>query len=115
MKYAKQRRVRVQVIEWPGGEPDTLKIDMLPATLRKIERGALKSIPIPVVDTVSTATVLSWGAIATVQAGTGRTKVLIGPAYFNAAGSHLRVFPDEPGTRANSKSFRAKLGFVKLC
>jgi hypothetical protein len=114
LNYAKKLRARVQVIEWPGGEPDTLTIDVVPAILRKIERNAAKRLSIPSSMTVGEATSLPWGTIATVQAGRERVKVLIGPAYFNAAGSHLRVFPDEPATRANAKSFRMELGYSQL-
>jgi hypothetical protein len=114
LKYAKKQGTRVQVVEWPGGDPDTLAIDVSPATFRRIARGAQNSIPIPSSMTMGAATTLPWGTIATVQAGTERTKVLMGPACFNAAGSHLRVFSDEPGTRANSKSFRAELGYSML-
>jgi hypothetical protein len=114
LKYAKTQKARIQVLEWPGGEPGTLTIDVLPGTLRKIERDALKSISIPSSLTLGSAAALPWGTIGTVQAGTERAKVLVGPAFFNAAGSHLRLFPDEPGTRANSKAFRKGLGFSKL-
>jgi hypothetical protein len=47
LKYAKQGKSPVRVIEWPGGEPSTLTIDVLPPTLRAIVRGAKKSLPIP--------------------------------------------------------------------
>jgi hypothetical protein len=114
LKYAKEAKAPIRVIEWPGGEPDSATIDVSPATLRKIGRDAVKSLPIPLWMTVGDATALPWGTIATMQAGTSRARVLIGPASFNAAGSHLRVFPDEAGTRANSKVFRAEFGYSKL-
>jgi hypothetical protein len=114
LKYAKEAKAPVQVIEWPGGEPGTLSMDVLPATLRRIERNAVTSLPIPPSMTICAATSLPWGTIATVRAGAEQAKVLIGPAQFNAAGSHLRVFPDQAGTRANSKAFRSKFGYSKL-
>jgi hypothetical protein len=114
LKYAKEAKAPIQVVEWPGGEPGTLTMDVLPATLRKIERSDLNSLSIPSSMTVGDATVLPWGTIATMQAGTERAKVLIGPASFNAVGSHLRVFPDQAGTRANSKAFRTEFGYSRL-
>jgi hypothetical protein len=41
-------------------------------------------------------------------------KVLVRLASFNAAGSYLRVFPDEMGSQVNSKAFRKELGFTGL-
>ena len=113
LKYAKEQNAAVQVVEWPGGEPGTLTIDVPQATLRKIERGA-KSLPIPSSMTVGAAVSLPWGSIATLQAGAESTTVLMGPAQFNAAGSHLRVFPDEPATLADASTFRSKFGYSRL-
>lgn len=114
LKYAKELKAQVSVIEWPGGEPDTLTMDVLPATLRQIERGTRKSIPIPSCITVAAAAALPWGTLATMRAGAETAKVLIGPAAFNAAGPHLRVFSDEAPTQAGSKEFRASNGFSRL-
>jgi hypothetical protein len=114
LKYAKERKAQVTVIEWPGGEPGRLTIEVLPAALRQFQRGEKKGIPIPSSISVGDAAALPWGTIATMQAGEEQMKVLVGPASFNAAGSHLRVFPDESGTRAASRAFRADLGFSAL-
>jgi hypothetical protein len=114
LKYAKEQKAPVTVIEWPGGEPGALTIELAPATLRRIKRDTLKSLPIPSSMGLSVATLLPWGTIATLQAGSERAKVLMGPAQFNSAGSHLRVFPDKAGTRAKSKAFRAEFGYSKL-
>src|ERR1700722_16865662 len=40
LKYAKERKAQVSVIEWPGGEPSTLTIEVSPAALRQFQRGA---------------------------------------------------------------------------
>jgi hypothetical protein len=114
LKEARAQKERVTVIEWPGGEPGAVTIDVLPATLRQIERGMNKSIPIPPTMTWGDAAALPWGTIATVRAGKEHVKVLVGPASFNAAGTHLRVFSEEPGTRVNARSFRSELGFSRL-
>jgi hypothetical protein len=63
---------------------------------------------------IGDAVALPWGTMATMQAGEEQANVLVGPASFNAAGSHLRVFPEESGTRANSKAFRSAHGFARL-
>lgn len=115
LKYAKGRKARVTVIEWPGEEPGAaLTLDVSPAALRQIEREEKKSIAIPSSMAIGDAAALPWGTIATMQAGEEHTKVLLGPAAFNAAGAHLRVFPEKPGTRANSKAFRTGYGFARL-
>jgi hypothetical protein len=114
LKYAKERNAQVTVIEWPGEEPGTLTIEVPPATLRQFERRKRRSTPIPPAMAVGDAAALPWGTIATMHAGAEQAKVLVGPASFNAAGSHLRVFPEEAGTRANSKAFRTEYGFARL-
>lgn len=114
LTYAKAQKARVEVVEWPGGQAGTFTIDVSPATLRKIDRDAVKSLSIPASMTLSAAALLPWGTIGTLQAGTEKAKVLMGPAFFNAAGSHLRIFPDEAGTRANSNSFRKQRGYAKI-
>jgi len=114
LKCAREQPAKVTVIEWPGEEPGTLTIDVSPATLRQVERQQTKSIAIPASMALGAAAALPWGTVATLQAGEDQMKVLVGPASFNAAGSHLRVFPDEPGTRANSKAFRSGLGYSRL-
>jgi hypothetical protein len=64
--------------------------------------------------TVAAAALLPWGTVATLQAAAKRTKVLLGPAQFNAAGLHLRVIPEESATHANAKEFRAKFGYSPM-
>jgi len=113
LHYAKARRERVEIIEWPGGEPGTLTIDVLPSTLRKIERGDIKSTGIPSSMTKLDAVALPWGTTATMRAGADQVSVLVGPAQFNAAGAHLRIIRNESGSRAGSKAFRRKFGYFK--
>jgi hypothetical protein len=115
LKYSKQGRAKVTVIEWPGEEPGAaLTMEVSPAQLGQFERKEKRSIPIPPSMAVGAAAALPWGTIAAMQAGEEQVKVLVGPSSFNAAGSHLRVFPEESGTRANSKAFRAAYGFARL-
>jgi hypothetical protein len=115
LKHAKERKAQITVIEWPGEEPAAvLTLNASPATLRQIEREQKKSIPIPSSMAVGKAAALPWGTIACVRAGNEHANVLVGPASFNAAGAHLRVFPAESGTRANSRAFRKSFGFSSL-
>lgn len=114
LQCAKRRKARVTVIEWPGGEPGAIAIDVLPATLRQFMRAQKRSLPIPSTMTLGAAAALPWGTIATMQAGDEQLKVLVGPASFTAGGSQLRVFPEEPGTTANSEAFRTGRGFSSL-
>jgi hypothetical protein len=115
LRHAKERKTQITVIEWPGEEPAAvLTLDASPATLRQIERGQKKSIPILSSMAVGQAAALPWGTIACVRAGNEHANVLVGPASFNAAGARLRVFPDDSGNRANSRAFRKSFGFSSL-
>jgi hypothetical protein len=114
LRYARARQTRISVIEWPGGDAGALTLDVSPASLRKIERKALKSLPIPPSMTLAEATSLPWGTIATLQAGESRLFRLIGPARFDAAGAHIQLFPEEPGTAKNSRAFRTALAVREM-
>ena len=43
LKAAKKTGVQVEVIEWPGGEPEHAEIDVPPATFKALERGRVRS------------------------------------------------------------------------
>lgn len=111
LRHAKERGERVEIVEWPGGEPGTLTIDVSPGTLRKIERGDTKGTAVPWSLTQLDAVALPWGTIATMRAGTSQSNVLLGPVMFNVAGANLRIIRDEPSTHSGSNAFRRKFGY----
>jgi hypothetical protein len=112
LKQAAARRIKILVQEWPGGEPDDeLTLDVPLTTLKQVQREQRRTLPIPASMTAAETAALPWGTIAHLRAGTEVVNVLAGPPAFTAAGARLRIFPDEPGTRVNSKSFRAELGY----
>jgi hypothetical protein len=113
LQYAKHRKEPVEIIEWPGGEPKTYTIDVLPGAFRKIAQGHAKSIAIPSSVTLHDAVAMPWGSIATLRAGPDNVSMLIGPARFSAKGAHLRLLPDEPGTADGARAFREQFGYSR--
>jgi len=111
LKEAQSRRTKIRIEEWPGGEPDTITVEVPRSTLTKVQRQTQRSLPIPDSMTLDAAASLPWGSIATLNCGTQQEKILAGPASFNAAGAHLRLFSDRRGTRAAARAFREELGY----
>jgi hypothetical protein len=90
LKAAKKAGVQVEVIEWPGGEPDRAEIDVPPTTFKALGRGRV-TIPLDKPDS-SRLRCLSWGSIVTVRAGEQEMRVVTGPASWQDGQWLLPVF-----------------------
>jgi len=114
VKRAKARGVDATVVEWPGGEPSQIDIDVPIATFRSVARGGQTTLPLPASLTVGAATALAWGTIATLHAGAERATILVGPAQFDGRGSHLKILPVDTASNASAKKFRAENGYTPI-
>jgi hypothetical protein len=114
VKRAKARGLDVTVIEWPGGEPSQIDIDVPAATIRSVARGGQTSLPLPQSMTVGAATALAWGTMATLHAGAESTTILVGPAHFDGRGSHLKILAVDSASNASAQKFRAKNGYTPI-
>jgi hypothetical protein len=79
LKAARGAGVQVEVIEWPGGEPEHVEIDAAPATFKALERGR-GTIPLEEKSRSAKLRCLPWGSIVTVRAGDQEMRVITGPA-----------------------------------
>jgi hypothetical protein len=111
IECAKARKLDVTVIEWPGGEPSSIAIDVPLATLRKVGRGNQTTLPLPTSMTIGAAAALPWGTKAELRAGAERRTILIGPAHFDAHGSHFNIVQVEDVGDDCPKVFRAQFGY----
>jgi hypothetical protein len=111
IQRAKARNLDVTVIEWPGGEPSTIAIDVPLATLRKIKRGNQTTLLLPTSMTVGAAAALPWCTIADLRAGAERRMVLVGPAHFDVHGSHLKILQVDAVSEDSANEYRAKYGY----
>jgi hypothetical protein len=90
---ARRRRTAVQVVEWPGGEPGLLDLEVPPALARALARGSRKSIPLGREASHALHAGLAWGTIARVQHAGGELLLPVGPARYGAGEWYLPVLP----------------------
>ena len=83
LKNDNKRKINLEVVEWPGGNPGELKIEVSQTDFYKIKQGQ-KSIPINKLKDLATFAGLAWGTIATVKSGDDNYKVIIGPVKFQS-------------------------------
>ena len=80
----------IEVVEWPGGEPRTIELEVPPAIAKKVQQGA-RSIPlgeeIPKTDLAS----LAWGSIVRVRSGAEEIPVVVGPPMYRPQGWCLPI------------------------
>ncbi|CAN5197791.1 hypothetical protein BH09MYX1_BH09MYX1_51630 [soil metagenome] len=109
VRAAKARDLRTTVVEWPGGEPGRMTIEVTTSALKKLRQGA-KTLPSPAGLSLGAACSVAWGTTATVHAGTDGSMFRIGPARFAKSGAYLPVIDgpvdDESRERAARESWR---------
>jgi hypothetical protein len=108
-KASKRREAHVRLIEWPGGAPTTIRIDVPPKTLGSIAKGSL-SLAVPDGMPLAAAASLPWGTQAMLRAADQEIAVLLGPAQFSQRGSHLKVLAVNPGSD-DGEAFRRNYGY----
>jgi hypothetical protein len=114
VKCAKACGVDATAIEWPGGEPSQIEIDVPVAVFRSIARGSQTTLPLPASMTVGAATALAWGTIATLRAGAEHAAILVGPAQFDGRGSHLKILPVDAVSNASAQKYRTENGYAPM-
>ncbi len=96
---AKKRGVPVKIVEWPGGEPSQIDLDVTPQMFAAVRKGRMT---VPLGDGPDLAKVggLPWGSIATLQASGEKLHRIVGHAISQTTGWALPVFPffPDPGT-----------------
>jgi hypothetical protein len=76
-KAARKRGVPVEIVEWPGGRPGFINLDVTPEVLAAIKRGRVS---IPLDDpTLGSLAGLPWCSIATLWSGHEEIHRLVGP------------------------------------
>jgi len=89
---AGRRKLNVEIIEWPGGEPVSLRLEVSPDVFNKLARGG-KTIPLPPSADLAIFAGLPWYCNVNVQCGPHELDTLCAPAAYSAkAGWHLKVF-----------------------
>lgn len=106
---ATTRGLDASVVEWPGGEPCSLSMRLLPQLFSSVRRGAHRTLPLPSGMSAGAAASLPWASLATLQSAEASVSMLVGPATFSGRGAHLPLFPGVPVDGA--VSFREQKGY----
>lgn len=91
LKTAKKSGVHVEIIEWPGGEPEHAEIDVPSESYKALERGRV-TIPLEKKSGSPKFRCLPWGSTVTVRAGEKEMRVISGPASWQHGQWLLPVF-----------------------
>jgi len=78
---ARQRR-RIEIVEWPGGEPTYTTLQVTPEILKKVD-GGRKSVPFRKRVDLKEFAGLPWGSVVTLQAGKQNLPIISGPAKYH--------------------------------
>jgi hypothetical protein len=84
LDVARQRGENVEVVEWPGGEPEGLKIEVGTAEFRSVTAGA-KSVRLANPGDLGRYGAVPWGSLLTIRSESGMVQTLTGPARHSSS------------------------------
>jgi hypothetical protein len=99
-KEVGKRGSKVEIIEWPGGEPTSLEF-LVPDTLLKQARSGRRSLPLSEPVDMATFAALPWYSCVKLKSDQDSLQFLSGPAIFSRGRWHLPCLTsilDEPLT-----------------
>lgn len=94
---ARKRGRDVAVVEWPGGMPATLEIEVTPAVFKSVKQGRA-TVPLGRPESLAPVAGLPWGSAVTLRAGESTLRIVSGPARCQPKGWVLPVFTVEATT-----------------
>jgi hypothetical protein len=84
LEAAQERGVPIEVVEWPGGEPQLLDVELPPDVARKLLHGG-RPIPFGLSTPPARFASLPWGSIIRVRSAIGDFGAAVGPARYGRA------------------------------
>jgi len=91
LNVARKRNIAVELIEWPGGKPGHIDLDVSPADFRSIANGRM-TIPLGKRPNLLEYSAVAWGTTATICCNGDQIHRLVGPAVFERGDWALPVF-----------------------
>ena len=121
LKCAHERNLAVQVVEWPGGNPQTIDVRVSDEDFKKLGKNQ-KSIPLANPKPLAKFAGLPWGSMARVHTLDNEMLILTGPAKcWKNDNWYLPVMSKTDTANCNSiklkrkaKTLRRKFGFEPL-
>jgi hypothetical protein len=81
LKAAKRHGINLEVVEWPGGEPQEIRERVPEHVFRKMEKGVMM-FPLPGEPDLVKYGGLPWGSVVEVTGGSDRLSFISGPAIY---------------------------------
>ena len=92
MEAAKKRGEHVEIVEWPGGEPKQIDLNVTPEVFASVRKGRM-TVPLGKQPDLAVVAGLPWGSIATVHSAGNKLYRIVGPAIWQTDKWSLPVFP----------------------
>src|ERR1700722_15900391 len=113
LQAAQRRGVSVEIVEWPGGEPQQIDLNVTPEVFACVRKGRM-TVPLGKQPDVAVVGGLPWGSIATVRSAAGKLYRIVGPAIWQTDKWSLPVFPTDAegltGCETEAAKMRRSLG-----
>ena len=90
LEAAKRRGVPGEIVEWPGGEPKQVDLDVTPQVFAAVRKGRM-TVPLGERPALAEVAGLPWCSIATLRANGATLHRVVGPAIFQTSGWALPV------------------------
>jgi hypothetical protein len=113
LQAAKRRGEHVEIVEWPGGEPKQIDLDVTPEIFASVRKGRM-TVPLGKQPDLAVVAGLPWGSIATVHSAADKLYRIVGPAIWQIDKWSLPVFPTDAeglaGCETEALNMRRSLG-----
>lgn len=92
LKAAQRRGVSVEIVEWPGGQPKQMDLDVMPEVFASVRKGRM-TVPLGATTDLAQMAGLPWGSIATLHSAGEKLHRIVGPASWQTDKWCFPVFP----------------------
>jgi hypothetical protein len=79
LQAAQRRGVSVEIVEWPGGKPKQIDLDVTPKDFAAVRKGRM-TVPLGTQPNLAEVAGLPWGSIATLHSNGEKLHRVVGPA-----------------------------------
>jgi hypothetical protein len=108
LQAAKRRGEHVEIVEWPGGEPKQIDLDVTPEVFAAVRKGRM-TVPLGKHPDLAVVAGLPCGSIATVHSAADKLYRIVGPAIWQIDKWSLPLFPTDAEGLAGCETEAARL------
>lgn len=116
IKAARRHETPLEVVQWPGGEPSTFKVEVARS---EVPKDATPRLHLPGVRPLSKFAGLAVGSLVDVVGDERERRVAVAPAMYAPKGWYLPILKNErgkviDGTAREATRWRRKYGYLPL-